>query len=357
MIKKQLFALTVVCALLGLCACGEKNTNVYVPDISVPDTQTQPQEEIATTDIQIPDESIPPQDIVIPTLPTTEQATKTEVQDSSVSAEHGYTNEYSASGNPLKLYTISPFGDYTGEYETYTYDYSNRLTSLSVYKMQADGNDTLVSQATYLYDGRGNLYSITEQRVGTDGNLYTEKTKVNTNDSSGKATTVTDTVFTENGDTVYTQQTKNTYNEYGLIQKEEIYTDSVLTSRTEYVYTFAGYNTESQTKTTVYNPDTDNEHTSVVTTVYDTDGNPVSVSEQDENGTFLTEYAYDENGREIENRAYDSQGKVLQYILTSYTDIGGGNVKVTAQNFAADGTLHETTETYYDTFGNVFIPG
>lgn len=360
--KKGLILCFCLCTLLMLCACKDKDSNIstdlYVPPVS--DNVTVSDEQTTVDPLQPSAESLPLQDITLPSVPVipttaapTEQATE---EENDPAAAYGHTNEYTASGMPLKIYTISEFGTYTGEYEEYYYDYSDRVLSVTVYRETDDAADVLVAKTSYTYDGRGNLTETTVQKANADGTLYTERKTRSSNDFSGRALEVTDTMYSATGDTIYTQTVKNSYDDRGMQILQETYVDSVLNERTETAYTYNGSVLAGKTETTVYNPDTANEHTSAVITTYNAAGLPATVDSQDENGTLRTEYTYDEYDRESEIRIYDRQGNVSQYIVKTYTDYGAGSVRLTEQYFTSDGNMFDSTETYYDPYGTVIIP-
>lgn len=362
MLKKTIFLLFCLITALCLSACGEKEPNIHT-DIYVPteNTVTQATTQTQPTENNIPGaESLPSQGISLPSVPVTIPSVQDTTQaDITLPDGHGYTNEYTTDGKPLKIYTVSPYGSYTGEYEQYSYDAFGRVEKISVYRTpeQEQEQAVLVSQTSRTYDGRGYLYATVVQKTASDGSLYTEQESFRTNDSSGQALEISMTVYDENAAVAYTQKTKNTYNERGLLQTEESYYNNTLQTRRDIAYTYENNALAVKTETILYNPDTANSHTETVTTQYNTDGYPVSVSLQGENGSSLTQYTYDSENRESEIRIYDAQGVVSSYITKTYTDLGAGSSMVTEKHFSADGQLYETIETCYDPFGSVFIPG
>lgn len=356
--KKTILLIALCACLLAATSCkqedtpafteGNNNVHVSIPSGAYPDSTTAADNNA---------------EVVLPTLPqadATQQATEPATQEPTLPAPEAkaeYRNEYTSGGEPSLLYEVVHSGGtavYTGVYSRYVYS-AGALTTLEKWSKSPTG-DALISTVNYTYDGRGNLTRTDERIPDTQGNLYTYCLTEYVNNTDGDV--AMKSISYLNADGTAKQQTVYgyTYDSYGRQTLCTVTEDGSFVSSTETVYVSENGRITEMTETATKYPGTPYEQKNVLTTVFDANGNVLSVSEDDTGIHYTTTYQYDSEGREVGSRTELSDGTASEYTTSHYEDLGGGCVKITKRLYAADGTLSSTVVSCLDACGNEYIP-
>lgn len=351
--KKLIFMCALLVCFVFSAGCKEDSVPAFTEDynvhISIPSDKETTQPVFSESSSEA---AAQPQ----VTQPATNEPTEAPTQ-AGPEAQEEYRNQYTDNGDPAVIYEVVGYGEnavYTGAYNRYVYS-AGSLSTLEKWNKSATG-DMLISTTDYTYDGRGNLIRTDERIPDAQGNLYTYCLTEYVNNTDGNI--AMQSISYMNPDETVKQLTVYgyTYDSYGRQTLATVTEDSSFISSTETEYKMENNKVIEKTETATKYPGTPYEQKNVLTTVFDTHGNILSVSENDTGIHYTTSYEYDSENREVSSRTTLADGTVSEYTTTHYEDLGGGCIQITQRLFSADGALYDTRITCLDAHGNTYIP-
>ncbi len=353
--KKTILLLALCACLLVAASCKQEDTPAFTENnnmhVSIPSGSYGDATTADSTETVLPsvtDDAATQE----PTEPATQEPTLPAPE-----AESQYRNEYTANGDPAVIYEVVHTGGnavYTGVYNRYVYS-AGALTTLEKWSKSTTG-DALISTVNYTYDGRGNLTRTDERIPDAQGNLYTYCLTEYVNNTDGEVAMKSISYLNADGSPKQQTVYGYTYDSYGRQTLCTVTEDGAFVSSTQTAYVSENGRITEMTETATKYPGTPYEQKNVLTTVFDADGNILSVSEDDTGIHYTTTYQYDSEGREVGSRTELSDGTVTEYTTSHYEDLGGDCIRITKRLYAADGTLSSTVITCLDACGNEFIP-